>query len=64
MIGVLRPRLFRVALSNGHALFAHMTARSAAEWGALSVDDRVVVEVTPFDLSSGRIRDVAKKNLI
>lgn len=41
-----------------------MTARSAAEWGALSVDDRVVVEVTPFDLSSGRIRDVAKKNLI
>ena len=57
-------RLYRVNLSNGHELFAHMTERSWADWGSLEVGDQVVVEVTPFDLSSGSIREVAKKNLI
>ena len=64
VIEIVRPRLFRVMLGNGHLLFAHTAMRSPVDWGSLCVDDRVTVEVTPFDLSSGRIRDVAKKNLI
>ena len=48
-------RLFRVELVNGHRLLGHVSARRQREAAELKPDDKVNLEMSPFDFSKGRI---------
>lgn len=53
---VLGERLCRVELANGHRFLGFMTARRVAEGWRCAVGDRVAVDMSPVDLSKGRIQ--------
>jgi translation initiation factor IF-1 len=57
--GVIVARLgeaaFRVRLSNGYILVAHVTKRLKTGLGVLESGDAVDLELSPFDLTRGRI---------
>ena len=61
VVRLLKPRLFRVELANGYQLTAHLPARGAAGVGEIVVGDRVTVEMSPYDLSMGRIASKAAR---
>ena len=46
---------FRVELENGHVIVAHMSGRMRKNYIRLVQGDRVEVELTPYDLTKGRI---------
>ena len=46
---------FRVELENGHVIVAHMSGRMRKNYIRLVPGDRVEVELTPDDLTKGRI---------
>ena len=46
---------FRVELQNGHIIVAHMSGRMRKNYIRLVPGDRVEVELTPYDLTKGRI---------
>jgi len=46
---------FWLELENGHRLVAHVTKRTQKDLGKVSENDSLQVEVSPFDLSKGRI---------
>jgi translation initiation factor IF-1 len=49
--------LFEVELPNGHRILAHLSGRLRRDGAAVRPGDRVTVEMTPFDMSKGRITD-------
>ena len=46
---------FRVELENGHNIIAHMSGKMRKNFIRLVPGDRVEVELTPYDLTKGRI---------
>src|SRR5699024_1076268 len=46
---------FRVELSNGHKVLAHISGKLRQHYIRILPEDRVVVELSPYDLSRGRI---------
>ena len=46
---------FRVELENGHIIVAHMCGKMRKNYIRLVPGDRVEVELTPYDLTKGRI---------
>ncbi len=46
---------FRVELDNGHKVLAHISGKMRMNYIRILPDDRVVVELSPYDLSRGRI---------
>jgi len=52
---VLPGTMFRVALSNGHEVLAHISGKMRKHFIRISVGDRVHVEITPYDLNKARI---------
>ena len=46
---------FRVELENGQVIVAHMSGRMRKNYIRLVPGDRVEVELTPYDLTKGRI---------
>jgi len=56
VIEVLANGLVRVELANGHRILGHAPRRDREKLGALSVGDRVKLEMTPFDMSKARVR--------
>ena len=46
---------FRVELENGHIIIAHMSGRMRKNYIRLVPGDKVKVELTPYDLTKGRI---------
>ena len=54
VIETMPNRLFRVELSNGHKVLAYATGR-AKESFAAKVGDKVKLQMSPYDLSEGRI---------
>ena len=46
---------FRVELENGHVIVAHMSGRMRKNYIRLVPGDRVEVELTPYDLTKGRL---------
>lgn len=46
---------FRVELENGHMIIAHVAGRMRKHYIRLVPGDRVKVELTPYDLTKGRI---------
>ena len=47
--------MFRVELSNGHRVLAHISGRIRLHYIKILPGDRVLVELSPYDLSRGRI---------
>ena len=55
---VLEPlpnAMFRVELSNGHKVLAHISGKIRLHYIRVLPGDRVIVELSPYDLSRGRI---------
>lgn len=46
---------FRVRLDNGHEILAHISGRMRVNYIRLIPGDRVMVEMSPYDLTKGRI---------
>jgi len=46
---------FRVKLENGHEVLAHLSGKMRLNHIRLGVGDEVKVEMTPYDLTKGRI---------
>jgi translation initiation factor IF-1 len=47
--------MFRVALDNGHEVLAHISGKMRMHYIRILPGDRVQVELTPYDLTRGRI---------
>lgn len=52
---VLPNAMFRVVLENEHEILAHTSGRMRKNRIRVLVGDRVTVEMTPYDLTKGRI---------
>ncbi|MEO0004562.1 MAG: translation initiation factor IF-1 [candidate division WOR-3 bacterium] len=46
---------FRVQLDSGHIVLAHISGRMRMNWIRILPGDRVTVELSPYDLTRGRI---------
>lgn len=59
MRGVVKDTLsntmFRVELENGHVVTAHISGKMRKHYIRILTGDTVTVELTPYDLSKGRI---------
>lgn len=51
----LRDANFRVTLDNGHSVIAHISGKIRTNFIRILPGDRVVLEMSPYDLSRGRI---------
>ncbi len=47
--------MFRVVLDNGHKVLAHVSGKMRMHFIRILPGDKVKVELTPYDLSRGRI---------
>lgn len=55
VIETLPNTMFRVRLDNGHIITAHISGKMRKHYIRILTGDRVKVEMTPYDLSKGRI---------
>ncbi|MFO1372615.1 MAG: translation initiation factor IF-1 [Candidatus Competibacteraceae bacterium] len=55
VIDTLPNTMFRVQLENGHVVTAHISGRMRKNYIRILTGDKVKVELTPYDLSKGRI---------
>jgi translation initiation factor IF-1 len=55
VIDTLPNTMFRVKLENGHIITAHISGRMRKNYIRILTGDKVNVELTPYDLSKGRI---------
>ena len=55
IIESLPNAMFRVELANGHKVLAHISGKMRMHYIRILPDDRVVVELSPYDLTRGRI---------
>ena len=47
--------MFRVELENGHPILAHISGKLRMNYIRILPGDKVTVEMSPYDLSKGRI---------
>ena len=55
IIEALSNAMFRVELDNGHILTAHISGKMRMHYIKILPGDKVKVEMTPYDLTKGRI---------
>ncbi|MBH0779659.1 translation initiation factor IF-1 [Nocardia bovistercoris] len=55
VVECLRSTTFRVELENGHKVLAHISGKIRKHYIKIYLGDKVVVELTPYDLTRGRI---------
>jgi len=55
VVETLPNTMFRVELDNGHVVTAHISGKMRKHYIRILTGDRVTVEMTPYDLSKGRI---------
>ncbi|MDQ7016018.1 MAG: translation initiation factor IF-1 [Gammaproteobacteria bacterium] len=55
VIDTLPNTLFRVELENGHVVIAHISGKMRKHYIRILTGDKVTVQLTPYDLSKGRI---------
>ncbi|NWO05842.1 MAG: translation initiation factor IF-1 [Alteromonadaceae bacterium] len=55
IIDTVPNTMFRVELSNGHVVTAHISGKMRKNYIRILTGDKVKVELTPYDLSKGRI---------
>ena len=55
VIESLPNAVFRVELANGHRVLAHISGKMRMHFIRVLPGDRVLVELSPYDLSRGRV---------
>ena len=55
IIEALSNAMFRVELENGHVVIAHISGKMRKHYIRILTGDSVKVEMTPYDLTKGRI---------
>jgi translation initiation factor IF-1 len=55
VIEPLPNAMFRVELDNGHKVLAHISGKMRMHYIRILPGDRVLVELSPYDLSRGRV---------
>ena len=55
IIETLPNAMFKVELENGHVILAHISGKMRMNYIKILPGDRVKVEMSPYDLSKGRI---------
>ncbi|HIX62476.1 MAG TPA: translation initiation factor IF-1 [Candidatus Halomonas stercoripullorum] len=55
IIDTLPNTTFRVELENGHVVTAHISGKMRKNYIRILTGDKVKVELTPYDLTKGRI---------
>lgn len=55
VIVCLPNTMFRVELANGHQVLAHISGKMRKHYIKILPGDRVLVELSPYDLSRGRV---------
>ena len=55
VIDTLPNTMFRVELDNSHVVTAHISGKMRKHYIRILTGDRVTVQLTPYDLSKGRI---------
>ncbi|GAB3649058.1 translation initiation factor IF-1 [Echinicola marina] len=55
IIEALSNAMFKVELENGHQLIAHISGKMRMNYIKILPGDRVKLEMSPYDLSKGRI---------
>jgi translation initiation factor IF-1 len=55
VVGALPNAMFRVELDNGHEVIAYICGKMRRYYIRTLLGDRVLVEVSPYDLTKGRI---------
>lgn len=55
VIDALPNTMFRVQLENGHVVLAHISGKMRKNYIRILKGDKVTVEMTPYDLTKGRI---------
>ena len=55
IIEALSNAMFRVELENGHEIIAHISGKMRMHYSKILPGDKIKVEMSPYDLSKGRI---------
>ena len=55
VLETLPNAMFRVQLDNGHKILAHISGKMRMHFIRILPGDKVTVELTPYDLTRGRI---------
>ena len=55
VLETLPNAMFRVELENGHVIIAHVSGKMRMHFIRILSGDKVTVEMSPYDLSKGRI---------
>ena len=55
IIEALSNAMFRVELDNGHVIIAHISGKMRMHYIRILPGDKVRVEMSPYDLTKGRI---------
>mgnify|MGYP001143364365 FL=1 len=55
VIVCLPNTMFRVELANGHIVLAHISGKMRKHYIKILPGDRVLLELSPYDLSRGRV---------
>ena len=55
IVEALSNAMFRVELENGHQIIAHISGKMRMHYIKILPGDKVKVEMSPYDLSKGRI---------
>ena len=55
VIKVLPATMYKVQRDNGHEVLAHISGKMRKFFIKIAIGDKVTVEISPYDLSKGRI---------
>jgi translation initiation factor IF-1 len=55
VIKVLPATMYKVKLENGHEVLAHISGKMRKFFIKIAAGDRVTLEISPYDLTKGRI---------
>lgn len=55
IVEALSNAMFRVELENGHEIIAHISGKMRMHYIKILPGDKIKVEMSPYDLSKGRI---------
>jgi translation initiation factor IF-1 len=55
VVEALPNTTYRVQLANGHRLLAYVAGKARLSFSRLALGDRVKLQMSPYDLSQGRI---------
>ena len=61
VVDTLPNTTFRVELENGHIVTAHISGKMRKNYIRILTGDQVKVELTPYDLSKGRITSETRR---